>query len=70
MYMSQKIEVDDILGTAEVAEVLGVSKQRVYSLRQMINFPEPIKTLASTPIWHRADIIEFLSEWRPWKVQQ
>jgi predicted DNA-binding transcriptional regulator AlpA len=70
MYMSQNLNVDDILGTAEVAEVLEVSKQRVQSLRQMREFPDPVKVLASTPIWDRADIIKFLSVWRPWKVQQ
>lgn len=67
--MSQSIHIEDILGTSEVAEVLGVSKQRIHSLRQMVEFPEPIKQLASTPLWDRADIIQFLSVWRPWKVQ-
>jgi predicted DNA-binding transcriptional regulator AlpA len=67
--MSQDINIDNILGTSEVAEVLDVSKQRISSLRQMVEFPEPIKQLASTPLWDRSDIIQFLSKWRPWKVQ-
>jgi predicted DNA-binding transcriptional regulator AlpA len=67
--MSQNIHIDNILGTAEVAEVLGVSKQRIHSLRKLVEFPEPIKQLASTPLWDRADIIQFLTKWRPWKVQ-
>lgn len=71
MYMSQEpLHVDDILGNAEVAEVLEVSKQRLQSLKQMIDFPDPVKVLASTPIWRRSDIIKFLSIWKPWKVQQ
>lgn len=64
------VRIDDVLGTAEVAEVLGVTKQRIHALRKMVQFPDPIKVLASTPLWDRADITKFLSEWKPWKVQQ
>lgn len=68
MPMTRVIPIDDILGTAEVAEVLGVSKQRIHALRKMAEFPEPVKVLASTPVWHRAEVVHFLSKWRPWKV--
>ena len=67
--MSQDINIDNILGTSEVAEVLDVSKQRISSLRQMVEFPEPVKQLASTPLWDRDDIMKFLAVWKPWKVQ-
>lgn len=67
--MSDKqIDADDILGTSEVAEVLSVSKQRIHALRKMAEFPEPFKTLASTPLWDRAEVMTFLASWRPWKV--
>lgn len=66
--MSKCLPVEDILGTSEVAEVLGVSKQRIHSLRQMAEFPEPFVQLASTPLWDRTEVIEFLAKWRPWKV--
>jgi len=66
--MSDSIRISDILGTAEVAQVLSVSKQRIHSLRKMVNFPEPVAVLASTPLWNKSDIIEFLTQWRPWKV--
>lgn len=62
------IDSDDILGTSEVAEVLGVSKQRIHALRKMVQFPEPFKTLASTPLWNKKDVLVFLADWRPWKV--
>lgn len=68
MPMARLISTDDILGTAEVAEVLGVSKQRIHALRKMADFPEPVAVLASTPVWHRPEIVHFLSKWRPWKV--
>jgi predicted DNA-binding transcriptional regulator AlpA len=66
--MSRCIPVEDILGTSEVAEVLGVSKQRIHSLRQMKEFPEPVVQLASTPLWDRKDVVSFLAIWKPWKV--
>jgi hypothetical protein len=66
--MSRCIPVEDILGTSEVAEVLGVSKQRIHSLRQMNEFPEPVVQLASTPLWDRKDVVSFLAIWKPWKV--
>lgn len=66
--MSRCIPVEDILGTSEVAEVLCVSKQRIHSLRQMKEFPEPVVQLASTPLWDRKDVVSFLAIWKPWKV--
>jgi predicted DNA-binding transcriptional regulator AlpA len=66
--MNSMISHADILGTAEVAEVLGVSKQRIHSLRKMADFPEPFLKLASTPLWDRGEIMKFLSHWQPWKV--
>jgi hypothetical protein len=66
--MGRCIPVEDILGTSEVAEVLGVSKQRIHSLRQMKEFPEPVVQLASTPLWDRKDVVSFLAIWKPWKV--
>lgn len=68
--MSKCIPVEDILGTSEVAEVLGVSKQRIHSLRQTIDFPEPMLQLASTPLWDRQEVMAFLAKWKPWKVIQ
>lgn len=66
--MKKVIPIDDILGTSEVAEVLGTSKQRIHSLRARADFPEPVKMLASTPLWDRSEIVFFLSKWKPWKT--
>jgi len=52
-----------ILGAAEVADRLGVSKQRLSQLRQAGNFPEPIRTLASGPIWLAGAIDSFVETW-------
>jgi len=45
-----------VVGLAEVAELLGVSKRTAsrYTLRP--EFPAPAVELAMGPIWHRADV--------------
>lgn len=44
------------MGTAEVAEFLGVSRGRVTQLAQREDFPEPVVRLASGPVWATVDI--------------
>jgi serine/threonine protein kinase len=38
-------------GVTEVAEILGVSRQRVARLRERPDFPDPVTVLAQGPIW-------------------
>lgn len=45
----------DLVGTTEVAEMLGVSRQRVHQLMSSEGFPEP-EMLSAGLIWRRADI--------------
>lgn len=68
--MEYTLRPDDIIGTSEVASVLGVSKQRIHALRKDHRFPTPFKTLASTPLWDKREIDSFLKQWRPWKNQE
>lgn len=63
------VKPNDILGTSEVAKVLGVSKQRIHALRKNERFPKPFHTLASTPLWDKREIDAFIKEWRPWKAE-
>jgi len=45
------------LGMAEIAKLLGVSRQRVYQLRKTYrDFPEPAAELVLGSIWHEDDI--------------
>lgn len=53
----------DILGSAEVAELLEVSKQRLTQLSRRADFPVPVVRLASGPVWVRAAIEAFLEGW-------
>ena len=50
----------DVVGVPEIAQILGVSRQRVYQLIDTYeDFPEPVATLAVGRIWSR-DAVE---EW-------
>lgn len=46
------------VGTAELAELLGVSKQTIFNWRSKEDgFPEPIAELKSTPVWDQAVVV-------------
>jgi predicted DNA-binding transcriptional regulator AlpA len=45
-----------LMGTAEVAKLLGVSRQRVNQLSHRDDFPEPVARLAAGPVWQTVDI--------------
>ena len=50
----------DLVGVAEVAEILGVTRQRVNQLVQNEpGFPEPEATIAAGRIWRREPIEEW-----------
>lgn len=53
----------EMLGAAEAAELLGVSKQRLTQLRKSGRFPNPMIELAAGPVWDRAAVERFLAEW-------
>jgi predicted DNA-binding transcriptional regulator AlpA len=48
----------DLVSVPEVAQILGVSRQRVHQLlRVHADFPEPEAVLAVGRIWKRVDIV-------------
>jgi len=52
--------VHHLIGVAEIAELLDVSKQRVHQLvRDAPDFPEPEAVLSAGMIWRR----EVIEEW-------
>lgn len=53
----------EMLGAAEVADTLGVSRQRVDELRRAGRLPEPIAELRASPVWPRPAIDRFLETW-------
>lgn len=55
--------VPDLVGVSEIAEILGVTRQRASALAKAVAFPTPIATLASGPIWTRPSLNRFVAEW-------
>jgi len=48
----------DLVGTSEVAEMLGVSKQTLTNWRTRIaDFPPPVAELKAGPVWNREDLL-------------
>ena len=45
-----------LVGLAEVAELLGVTKRTATAYCARDDFPEPLQRLAATPVWHRAEV--------------
>ena len=48
-----------LVGTAEIAVMLGVSRQRVLQLAQKPGFPKPAVILKGGTVWHTEDIEEW-----------
>jgi predicted DNA-binding transcriptional regulator AlpA len=47
----------DLMSTVEIAELLGVTRQRVDQLSRTDQFPEPAAELAVGRVWTKADVI-------------
>jgi len=61
----------ELVGLSEIADILGVSRQRVSKLRSRKNFPGPVAELRAGPVWLRSDLSRFCDGWerkvgRPW----
>ncbi|MFT4227066.1 helix-turn-helix transcriptional regulator [Micropruina sp.] len=50
---------EQLVGAAEIAKILGVSRQRVFQLTSRTTFPAPVATLAMGKVWRTADIIDW-----------
>lgn len=46
----------DLVGVAEIADMLGVTRTRVSQLASTAGFPDPVARLAAGPVWHRVDV--------------
>lgn len=53
----------ELVGVSEIAELLGVSRQRVGELRRQPGFPAPIAELRAGPVWSRPSLDRFLRSW-------
>jgi prophage regulatory protein len=47
----------DLIGAAEIADLLGISRQRVHQLASTdATFPRPVAELSAGKIWLKADV--------------
>jgi hypothetical protein len=53
----------ELVGVSEIAELLGVSRQRASAVAKRADFPTPIASLASGPVWTRPSLNRFVDEW-------
>ena len=65
----------ELVGVSEIAELLGVTRQRASALARTRDFPTPVATLASGPVWTRPSLNRFVEEWprkngRPGKTSE
>ena len=54
-----------VMGTAEIAEYLGLSRQWVEILSKRRDFPEPAAVLKAGRIWRTEDIEQWAAQHRP-----
>jgi hypothetical protein len=52
-----------LLGVSELADTLGVSKQRASELARVDSFPQPVVMLASGPVWTEPTIRRYVESW-------
>jgi hypothetical protein len=62
----------ELVGVAEAATMLGVSRQRVSELAEQPAFPAPLARLKAGPVWTAASMIRFTETWdrRPGRPRQ
>ena len=60
----EAVSLSEMLGTAEVCDALGITRQRLHQLRQSGRFPEPDRQLTATPLWMRSTLKDFTVGWR------
>ena len=49
----------ELMGVTEIADLLGVSRQRVDQLAATAAFPEPVAELAAGRVWKKADVVRW-----------
>lgn len=54
---------DTHVGLTEIGEMLGVSRQRAYTLSGKKGFPEPAGSTKAGRFWNRADIQAWETTW-------
>jgi predicted DNA-binding transcriptional regulator AlpA len=51
-----------LMGMSEIAERIGMTRQRALQITRENGFPEPRDVLRATPVWDRATVERYLDE--------
>ena len=62
--MAKRVQ-SDLLGLAEVADLLGTTRRNAIRWTQRDDFPEPIARLRATPVWERRDVERWAKQRKP-----
>ena len=55
----------DLVGVAEIAGMLGVSRQRIHAIiKTDPTFPEPVAALSAGKVWLRPDVVRWINNRR------
>jgi hypothetical protein len=57
-------DIPELIGIAELATLLGVSKQRASELARGTGFPAPLAVLAAGPVWPVANVLRYVHGWK------
>jgi hypothetical protein len=49
----------DLVGVKEIAEMLGVSKQRAAQLVDQAGFPQPLGEISAGRVWRHQDVLKW-----------
>jgi hypothetical protein len=53
-----------LAGVAEIADLLGVTRQRASTLVRSKGFPAPVAELRAGPVWTRPSVARFVDQWQ------
>ena len=53
----------EVVGVSEIAELIGVTRQRASAIAKRADFPAPVATLSAGPVWTRVSLNRFVEEW-------
>lgn len=51
--------MDKLVGAQEIADLFGVSRQRVHQWRELPDFPKPVSKLAMGLLWYEPEVLEW-----------
>ncbi|MFV2017942.1 hypothetical protein [Micromonospora sp. LOL_023] len=59
----------ELVGAWELAEMLGVTRQRAWVISRHRDFPAPVAKLRMGDVWNRADVVDWIKQHRPHQQQ-